>query len=98
MIKSLKFLLSIHCMTYNHAPYIEDAMNGFCMQETSFPFLAIICDDASTDGEQVVIRKYLQDHFNTSSKSWETDEAQMVLAQHKTNSNCSFLVIFLKTN
>ena len=102
MIKSLKFLLSIHCMTYNHAPYIEDAMNGFCMQETSFPFLAIICDDASTDGEQDVIRKYLQEHFNTSSdkdyQSRETEEAKIVFAQHKTNSNCSFLVIFLKTN
>ena len=94
--------VTIHCLTYNHAPYIEDAMNGFCLQETSFPFLAIICDDASTDGEQDVIRKYLQEHFNTSSdkdyQSWETEEAKIVFAQHKTNSNCSFLVIFLKTN
>lgn len=96
------FIVSIHCMTYNHALYIEDAMNGFCMQETSFPFLAIICDDASTDGEQDVIRKYLLEHFNTSSDTdyqlLETEEAQIVYAQHKTNSNCSFLVIFLKTN
>ena len=27
-------------MTFNHASYINDAMNGFCMQQTNFPFVA----------------------------------------------------------
>lgn len=45
------FKVLINCMTYNHAPYITDTMNGFCMQKTDFPYVAIIVDDASTDGE-----------------------------------------------
>ena len=60
------YKLRITCATYNHASYIEDAMNGFCMQKTNFPFLAIIFDDASTDSEADVIRKYLNDHFEMS--------------------------------
>ena len=58
-----KYMVRVSCMTYNHASYIEDAMNGFCMQETSFPFVCTIVDDASTDGEQDVIQKYLNEHF-----------------------------------
>ena len=46
------FKVRINCRTFNHASYIEDTMNGFCMQETDFPYVAIIVDDASTDGEQ----------------------------------------------
>ena len=93
------FLVSIQCMTYNHAPYIEDAMNGFCMQQTSFPYVAIIVDDASTDGEPGVIRSYLSDHFDMEyAKQWETDDAHFVYAQHQENKNCYFAVILLKYN
>ena len=52
-------------MTYNQVNYITDTMNGFVMQETSFPFVCIIIDDASTDGEPDVIKKYLDDNFDT---------------------------------
>lgn len=51
-------LLSVLCITYNHAPYIEDALNSFLMQETNFPFEIIVHDDASTDGNQAIIKKY----------------------------------------
>ena len=40
---------------YNQSKYIEDALNGFIMQKTNFPFVCVIIDDASTDGEQDVI-------------------------------------------
>lgn len=30
------FLVSVHCMTYNHSKYILDALNGFTMQQTGF--------------------------------------------------------------
>jgi len=89
-------------MTFNHAPYIEDAMNGFCMQETTFPFVCTIMDDASTDGEPEVIKKYLQEHFDLDNKAMvrneETDDYVMTFAQHKTNKNCYFAVYFLKYN
>ena len=97
-----EFLVRIDCITYNHAPYIEDAMNGFCMQQTTFPFVATIIDDASTDGEPEVIRRYLDVHFDLSekglSRQWETDDAFFIYAQHKENKNCYFAVVLLKYN
>lgn len=77
-------------------------MNGFCMQKTSFPYLAIVLDDASTDGEQEVVRHYLNSNFDISLasgyKTWETEEAYYIYARHLQNLNCFFCVIFLKTN
>lgn len=96
------FLVRIGCITYNHAPYIEDAMNGFCMQQTTFPFVATIIDDASTDGEPEVIRNYLNVHFDLSeeglSRQWENDDAYFIYAQHRENKNCYFAVVLLKYN
>lgn len=53
-----KPLVSICCITYNHAKYIRDALDGFMMQETDFPFEVLIHDDASTDGTADIIREY----------------------------------------
>jgi len=53
-----KPLVSICCTTYNHEPYIENAIIGFLAQETSFPFEIIIHDDASTDRTQKIISEY----------------------------------------
>lgn len=96
------FLVGIHCMTYNHASYIEDALNGFVMQKTSFPYFALVVDDASLDGEQEIIKSYLEKHFdhseNTGYKQWETDDASWIYARHKENENCFFVVVFLKRN
>jgi glycosyltransferase involved in cell wall biosynthesis len=96
------YMVHVRCMTYNHAQYIEDAMNGFCMQETKFPFVCTIVDDASTDGEQEVIKKYLQTNFNLDdgsvARNEETDDYFMIFSQHKRNTNCFFVVFFLKYN
>lgn len=51
-------LVSISCITYNHEPYIAQALNGFLMQKTSFPFEILIHDDASTDRTADIIREY----------------------------------------
>ena len=51
-------LVSIVCDTYNHAPYIRDALDGFLLQKTNFPFEIIVHDDASTDGTADVCRDY----------------------------------------
>lgn len=98
-MRNSDFMVSIHCYTYNHAPYIEDAMNGFTMQQTTFPYVAIIVDDASTDGEPQVIKSYLNEHFDMqNARMWETDDAHFIEAQHKDNQNCNFAVILLKYN
>lgn len=96
------YIVFIKCPTYNQASYIEDAMNGFCMQETNFPFVCTIIDDASTDGEQKVIMNYLQEHFDLEDKSVvrneETDDYTLWFARHRTNHNCYFAVLYLKYN
>lgn len=102
MIMNIDFKVSVRCMTYNQAAYIEDAMNGFCMQQTDFPFVCNVMDDASTDGEQEIIYKYLDSHFdleeNNLIKKEETDDYKLIFARHKENKNCYFAVFFLKYN
>lgn len=53
-----KPLVSICSITYNHAPYIRQCMDGFLMQKTNFPFEIIINDDCSTDGTTEIIKEY----------------------------------------
>ena len=50
--------VSVVCITYNHAPYIRKCIEGFIIQETSFPVEVIIRDDCSTDGTTAIIREY----------------------------------------
>lgn len=94
--------LFVSCMTFNHASYIVDAMNGFSIQNTTFPFVCAIVDDASTDGEQEVIKKYLQTNFDLEDKeivrNEETDDFYLTFARHTINKNCYFAVFFLKYN
>ena len=96
------FCVRVICMTYNQSKYIEETMNGFCMQQTNFPFLCTIFDDNSTDGEQEVIKKYLDTHFIMDNDAImvrdETDDYTLIYTKHKTNTNCFFAVYFLKYN
>lgn len=101
-MEQLRFKVRVNCMTFNHAPYIVDAMNGFCMQETTFPFVCIIIDDASTDGEPEIIKAYLEENFDLDDKAIvrneETENYRLVFARHKTNLSCYFAALFLKYN
>lgn len=93
------YKVCVRCFTFNQAKYIEDAMNGFTMQQTDFSFVCCIVDDASTDGEQNVIIRYLHDNFIVSEKSYhETEYAKVYYVWHKINKNCFFAVYLLKEN
>ena len=50
--------VSVCCITYNHVKYIEQTIQSFLIQRTSFPFEIIIHDDASTDGTAKIITRY----------------------------------------
>ena len=89
--------VTVWCNTYNQASYIKDTMDGFCMQQTSFPFACLIMDDASTDGEPEVIKQYLNDHFDTEWTK-ETDDYHLTVARHQENRHCYFAVYLLKYN
>ena len=97
------FKVCVRCFTYNHANYIENALNGFTMQETTFPYICAIVDDASSDGEPEKIEHYLKNHFDIIDGSGqylniETDDYRMIYARHKINPNCFFAVYLLKYN
>ena len=97
-----KYQVCVRCFTYNQALYISDALESFVIQKTNFPFVIIVVDDASTDGEQKIIRDYINNNFNvhdkTISYTKETDLANVMYAQHSTNKNCYIAAILLKTN
>lgn len=98
MEQEYKYMVCTICATFNHSPYIVDAMNGFTMQETTFPVYYLITDDASTDGEPEVIKQYLADHFQTPYRIEETEDYNLICANHNTNPNCTFIVFLLKYN
>lgn len=51
-------LVSIICTTFNHEAFIKDALEGFVMQKTSFPFEIIVHDDASSDRTVEIVKVY----------------------------------------
>ena len=53
-----KVMVTIQCNTYNHELYIRQCLDGFVMQKTNFRYIAIVHDDASTDGTASIIREY----------------------------------------
>lgn len=50
--------VSVVCTVFNHGAYLRDALEGFVMQQTTFPFEVLIHDDASTDNSPEIIREY----------------------------------------
>ena len=69
----IKPLVAINCITYNHEKYLRDALDGFVMQQTNFPFVAIVHDDASTDGTAEIIREYAEKYPDIILPIFETE-------------------------
>lgn len=53
-----KPVITVKCLTYNHAPYIRNALDGMLMQRTKYSYEITIHDDASTDGTLDIIKEY----------------------------------------
>lgn len=60
MIK--KPLLSVCMITYGHEDYIQQAIEGVLMQQTSFDFELVIANDGSKDRTDAVIKEMLAAH------------------------------------
>lgn len=94
-----KYMVLVRCFTFNHSKYINDALNGFVMQQTSFPFVCLIVDDASTDGEQQIIKFFLEKECDMSAaKQYNTEPAEVIIVPHSSNKQCTFAVYFLREN
>ena len=66
-------LVSIRCLVYNHEPYLRQCLDGFVMQQTTFPFEAIVHDDASTDGSAAILREYAEKYPDIIKPIYETE-------------------------
>jgi glycosyltransferase involved in cell wall biosynthesis len=49
-------------ITYNHAPFIAQAVENVLRQQTSFPFELVIGEDCSTDGTREIVLDYQRKH------------------------------------
>lgn len=55
-------VVSVHMITYNHAPYIREAIESVLAQQTDFPFELVIGEDHSPDNTLAIVREYQQRH------------------------------------
>jgi len=54
----MKPLVSVITITYNHAPFISQCIEGILAQKTTFPFELVIGEDCSTDGTHEIVMDY----------------------------------------
>ena len=86
-------------ITYNQSQYIEDTLNGFVTQQTDFPFICCVFDDASTDGEQDVLKQWIDNHCNSEKvEIYNHPLAIILMAPDKNNSNCIYAIHLHKVN
>ena len=55
-------VVSVSIITFNHAKYVEEAIESVLSQETSFAFEIVIGDDCSTDGTIEILKRYQREH------------------------------------
>ena len=48
-------LVSVVLRTYDHAPFIAQAIESVLIQRTDFPFELVIGEDCSTDGTREIV-------------------------------------------
>lgn len=96
------YLVATRCSTYNHASFITDTLNGFAIQRTTFPVIFIIVDDASTDGEQDLLRKWARENLQLDELSngcqKEMSYGELIFARHKEQQNSTFAILLLAEN
>lgn len=101
MEQDYKYMVATRCFTYNHAQYIEDALRGFAMQETTFPAVYIIVDDASTDEEPKVLRKWVNENLQQTKglETWKrVPYGQLCVATLKNKPLSTFVILLLDEN
>lgn len=68
-----EIMVTIRCITFNHAQYIRPCLDGFLMQKTNFKYEILIHDDASTDGTKEIIEEYANKYPDIFIPLYETE-------------------------
>lgn len=63
-------VVSVHMITYNHEPYIRQAIEGVMMQKTDFEFELVIGEDCSTDKTREICFEYQKKHPDKIRVLW----------------------------
>lgn len=101
MEKEYEYTVCTRCMTFNHAPYIEDTLKGFAIQKVSFPVVYCIIDDASTDGEQDLLRKWADDNLDfddIEARHENLDYGELYVAPFRGEKAFLFSILLLREN
>lgn len=56
--------ISIIMLTYNHGPFLKEAIEGVLIQKTDFQIELIICNDASPDDSDEIIKPFAEKYPN----------------------------------
>jgi glycosyltransferase involved in cell wall biosynthesis len=66
-------LVSICCVTYNHADTVAQALDSFLAQRDDVDIEILVHDDASTDGTEAIIRRYAAQYPDIVKPLYETE-------------------------
>ncbi len=66
-------VVSVHMLTYNHEPYIREAIEGVMTQETDFEFELVIGEDASQDRTREICFEYQKKYPDKIRVLWSEE-------------------------
>ena len=93
-----QYKVLVSTSTYNHSKYITQTLDSFSMQQKNFPFVCVVLEDCSTDGEQDVIKDWIKRNSNNPASLFSEEYADVYVVEHKNNSNCTLVFYLLKEN
>lgn len=95
-----KYYVGIRCFTYNQAPFIEKALDGFAIQKTDFPFITLVVDDASNDGAKEVIQHWALINLKKEKleETQTTIDGDVLSGRCLSNPNALFIILLLNQN
>src|SRR5439155_1946184 len=70
--------VSVLLLTYNHEPYILQALESVLFQQVNFEYELLISEDCSTDRTRSIVQQYQKQH---------RDRIRLLLSDHNLNSN-----------
>ena len=66
-------MVSVCCVTYNHADTIAETLDAFLVQAADLPIEILVHDDCSTDGTQEILERYAAAHPDVIFPLFETE-------------------------